>query len=167
MSEYQLYEFLALDRPLSPEDMAYVRTLSSRVQPTPTQAMFTYSYSSFPGDPLKLLAKHYDMMLYLANWGSKQLAFRFPKPAIDLQALQPYTFGVEEIEQTTVGQYVILNIEFNQEEGMGWIDDEGQIALFAPLRDDILRGDLRALYLAWLASASRSAGTGAEDNQWD
>ena len=60
MSEYQLYEFLALDRPLSAEDLAYVRTLSSRVQPTPTQATFIYSYSSFPGDPLKLLAKHYD-----------------------------------------------------------------------------------------------------------
>ena len=59
MSEYQLYEFLALDRPLSAEDLAYVRTLSSRVQPTPTQATFTYSYSSFPGDPLKLPAVHF------------------------------------------------------------------------------------------------------------
>ena len=78
MSEYQYYEFLALDRPLSAEDLAYVRTLSSRVQPTPTQAVFTYSFGDFPGDPLKLLAKHYDVMLYLANWGSKQLAFRFP-----------------------------------------------------------------------------------------
>jgi hypothetical protein len=36
MSEYQIYEFLALDRPLRAEDLAYVRTLSSRVQPTPT-----------------------------------------------------------------------------------------------------------------------------------
>jgi hypothetical protein len=167
MSEYQIYEFLALDRPLSAEDLAYVRTLSSRVQPTPTQATFTYSHGDFPGDPLKLLAKHYDMMLYLANWGSKQLAFRFPKAAIDSQALQPYTFGVEEIEQTTVGQYVILNIAFHEDEGMGWIDDEGQIASLAPLRDDILRGDLRALYLAWLASASRSAGTGDEADEWD
>ena len=167
MSEYQLYEFLALDRPLSAEDLAYVRTLSSRVQPTPTQATFTYSYSSFPGDPLKLLAKHYDVMLYLANWGSKQLAFRFPKAAIDLQALQPYTFGVEEIEQTTVGQYIILNIAFHENDDMGWIDDEGQIASLAPLRDDILRGDLRALYLAWLAAASRSAGTGDEAEAWD
>ncbi len=167
MSEYQLYEFLALDRPLSAEDMAYVRTLSSRVQPTPTQATFTYAYGDFRGDPLKLLAKHYDMMLYLANWGSKQLTFRFPKTALDLQALQPYTFGVEEIEQTTVGQYVILNIAFHEEEGTGWIDDEGQIASLAPLRDDVLRGDLRALYLAWLHSASRSGGTVSDADEWD
>jgi hypothetical protein len=167
MSEYQLYEFLALDRPLSAEDIAYVRTLSSRVQPTPSQATFTYSYSSFPGDPLKLLAKHYDMMLYLANWGSKQLAFRFPKAAIDAQALQPYTFSVDGIEQTTVGEYVILNITFEEEEGMGWIDDEGQIASLAPLRDDMLRGDLRALYLAWLAAASHSGGMSDEADEWD
>src|SRR5262245_30182651 len=123
-SEYQYYEFLALDRPLSAEDMAYVRTLSRRVQPTATQAVFTYSYGDFPGHPLKLLAKHYDAMLYLANWGSKQLAFRLPKTAIDQQALQPYYYGVEEIELTTVGEHVILNIAFNDEEGGDWIEGE-------------------------------------------
>jgi len=52
MSEYQYYEFLAIDRPLSAEDLAYVRTLSSRVQPTSTQAVFTYSFGDFRGDPL-------------------------------------------------------------------------------------------------------------------
>ncbi|MDQ2997150.1 MAG: hypothetical protein M3R61_08865, partial [Chloroflexota bacterium] len=38
---------------------------------------------------------------------------------------------------------------------------------FTPLRDDIMRGDLRALYLAWLKSASRSGGTGGEADEWD
>ncbi len=169
MSEYQYYEFLAIDRPLSAEDLAYVRTLSSRVQPTPTHAVFTYSFGDFRGDPLQLLAKHYDAMLYLANWGSKQLAFRFPKTAIDQQALQPYYHGVEEIELTTVGQHVILNIAF-QEEGMDWIEGEGQPASLAPLRDDIMRGDLRALYLAWLASAARGTGADLErddEEEWD
>jgi len=166
MSEYQYYEFLAIDRPLSAEDLAYVRTLSSRVQPTSTQAVFTYSFGDFRGDPLHLLAKHYDVMLYLANWGSKQLAFRFPRAAIDQQALKPYHYGVEEIELTTVGQHVILNIAF-QEEGGDWIEGEGQLASLAPLRDDILRGDLRALYLAWLASAARGTGAEHDDEEWD
>jgi hypothetical protein len=168
MSEYQYYEFLALDRPLSAEDLAYVRTLSSRVQPTPTQAVFTYSFGDFRGDPLKLLARHYDAMLYIANWGTKQLAFRFPKTAIDEQALQAYYYGVEEIELTTADQHVILNITFQEEEGFGWIEGEGVLASLAPLRDDILRGDLRALYLAWLASAARG-GINAEDDdeEWD
>jgi len=125
MSEYQYYEFLALDRHSAPRDLAYVRTLSSRVQPTPTQAVFTYSFGDFRNDPLDLLAKHYDIMLYVANWGSKQLAFRFPKAAIDQQALQPYHYGIEEIEVSTVGQHVILNIAFLEGEPLGWIEGEG------------------------------------------
>jgi hypothetical protein len=170
VSEYQYYEFLAIDRPLSVEELAYVRSLSRRVQPTPSQAVFTYAYGDFPGDPLKLLAKHYDIMLYLANWGSRQLAFRFPKTALDQQVMEPYYYGVEEIELTTVGQHVILNIAFHEGEPLGWIeDDEAQLAPLAPLRDDILRGDLRALYLAWLASAARETGMGREsdDEDWD
>lgn len=167
MSEYQYYEFLAIDRPLSAEELAYVRSLSRRVQPTPSQAVFTYSYSGFPGDPLKLLAKHYDLMLYLANWGSKQLAFRFPNAAIDKQALQPYYYGVEEIELTTAGDHVILNIGFYEGEPLGWIDDDAaQLAPLAPLRDDIMRGDLRALYLAWLASAARGGVNAEDDEEW-
>lgn len=158
MSEYQYYEFLAIDRPLSAEDIAYVRTLSRRVEPTSTRAAFTYSYGDFPGDPLALLAKHYDALFYVANWGSKQLAFRFPRSAIDQEALKPYYYGCEEIELTTKGQYVILNISFQEEEGLGWIEGEGLLGALAPLRDDIMRGDLRALYLAWLLSAGRAGG---------
>jgi hypothetical protein len=38
VSEYQYYEFLALDRPLNATEKAYVQTLSSRVELTLTQA---------------------------------------------------------------------------------------------------------------------------------
>jgi hypothetical protein len=165
MSEYQYYEFLALDKPLSASAIDEVRALSSRVKPTPTQAVFTYSHGDFSGDPLKLLAKHYDVMLYLANWGSKQLALRFPKAAIDQQALQPYYYGAEEIELTSTEQHVILNIAFHEGEGMGWIEGEGLLAPMVPLRDDILRGDLRALYLAWLLSAWRLTGGEFDDEE--
>jgi hypothetical protein len=49
-------------------------------------------------------------MLYLANWGSKQLAFRFPNGAIDEATLQPYYYGVDEIELRKAGDYLILTI---------------------------------------------------------
>ena len=163
MSEYQYYEFLAIDRPLGPDEIASIRQLSSRVQPTPTHAVFTYSFGDFRGNPLNVLAKYYDVMLYIANWGTKQLAFRFPKAAIDIEALQPYYYGVEEIELTMAGDYVILNITFQEEEGFDWIEGEGELAGLAPLRDDILRGDLRALYLIWLAAAGRGGG---EADEW-
>ncbi len=48
MPNSQYEEFLTLDRPLSAEAIAIARALSRRVQPTPTQAIFTYSYGDFP-----------------------------------------------------------------------------------------------------------------------
>ena len=76
MSEYQYYEFQAINRPLTEEQQTYMRSLSSRVELTPTRAVFTYSYGDFRGNPLAVLEAHFDALLYLANWGSKRLAFR-------------------------------------------------------------------------------------------
>ena len=75
--------------------------------------------------------------------------FRFPKTAIDQQALQPYYYGVEEIELSTVGQHAILNIGF-QEEGGEWVEGEGQLASLAPLRDLAIHRGQRAAFDARL-----------------
>jgi len=48
------------------------------------------------------------------------------------------------------GNYLILDINIHEEEGE-WIDTgEGRLTGLIPLRDAILAGDYRALYLAWL-----------------
>jgi hypothetical protein len=47
MSEYQYYEFQALDRPLTQAEMVELRKLSSRVALTSTSAIFTYNYGDF------------------------------------------------------------------------------------------------------------------------
>lgn len=91
------------------------------------------------------------------------MAFRFPKGAIDDATLQPYYYGVEEIDLRKAGDYLILNIAF-YDEGGDWIEEEGHLTPLAPLRDDLLRGALRALYLGWLASASRWAGSRGHDD---
>jgi len=156
MSEYQFYEFLAIDRPLSAEDLAYVRTLSKRVKATSSSAEFTYSYTGLPVEALDLLERCYDAMLYVANWGSRQLAFRLPRTAVDVRQLGQYGYDIDEggaVDIIERGQHVLLSISLNEEEGLGWIDGEGLLAELAPLRADILRGDLRALYLAWVGAA--------------
>jgi hypothetical protein len=89
MSEYQYYEFQAIDRPLTEKEQQAVAQLSSRVDPHPRRAVFTYSFGGGLGRrPGDLLAEYYDAMLYLANWGSRQLAFRFPKSLIDAEQMQ-------------------------------------------------------------------------------
>ncbi|MBN1140064.1 MAG: hypothetical protein JXM73_26075 [Anaerolineae bacterium] len=153
MSEYQYYEFQAIDRPLTEEEQRAVARLSSRVEPHPRQAVFVYNWSSFRSDPAKILAQYYDAMLYMANWGSRQLMFRFPKAILDLDGVRAYCQPpiVEDyLSLSTMGEYAILNIEFHEEEGDDWVEGEGWLPAMIGLRDDILRGDYRALYLAWL-----------------
>jgi hypothetical protein len=83
MSKYQYYEFQAIDRPLSEKEQAEVSSYSSRAEITSHHAVFTYNYSDFPGDSIKLLQKYFDAMLYLNNWGTKQLVFRLPRSLVD------------------------------------------------------------------------------------
>ncbi len=153
MSEYQYYEFQAIDRPLTQEEQQAVARLSSRVHPHPHQAVFVYHWSSFPGDSEEILANYYDAMLYMANWGSRQLMFRFPHTALDHKAADVYCqphIVQDYVSFSTVGEYTILNIEFHEEEGSGWAEGEGWLPAMLSLRDDILRGDYRTFYLAWL-----------------
>lgn len=153
MSEYQYYEFQAIDRPLTAEEQDDIRKLSSRVQLSSTQAVFLYNYGDFRGAPEKVLAEYFDVMFYIANWGTWQLIFRFPKAVVDPEQFQPYTLE-STVTVSTTAQHVILNIHITQEEGMqGWIEGEGWLSRLLPLRDDLLNGDLRLLYLVWLRTA--------------
>ncbi len=154
--EYQYYEFQAIDRPLTKAEREYVQSLSSRVRPTATRAVFTYSYADFRGSPLSVLEKCFDAMLYMANWGSYQLAFRFPKSAVNITALECYCIK-HIIEVSTTPKYVIINIEIHEEEGGSWIEENNTwLSALLPLRHAILQGDYRVLYLAWLHAAAVS-----------
>ena len=56
-------------------------------------------------------------------------------PFLDLQALQPYYYGAEEIELIATEQHVILNFAFLEGESLGWIEGEGLLGPLVPLRD--------------------------------
>jgi hypothetical protein len=153
MSEYQYYEFQALDALLTHEAQAEMHRLSSRVQLTANSAAFMYNFGDFRGDPYTVLARHFDAMLYVTNWGTRQLMFRFPAGAIPDPVRNAYHFP-ESLEWSTKGDYVILNIELNEEDFDGrWIEGEGRLSGLAQIRTDLMRGDYRALYLAWLQMA--------------
>lgn len=153
MSEYQFFDFQTIDRPLTEEEQAEIHKLSSRVALTPTQAIFTYQFGDFHGRPEKVLEQYFDAMLYLANWGSRRLMFRFPKSLIDLSQVQPYE--VEDvIEFRETAEHVILDIDFLEEGVVFWVEGEGRLSSLTRLRDDIWQQDYRVLYLAWLKAIS-------------
>lgn len=60
MSEYQYYEFLALDRPLDEDEQADVRELSTRAEITATSFTNEYHWGDFKGDPDEMMELYYD-----------------------------------------------------------------------------------------------------------
>ncbi len=152
MSEYQYYEWLAIDRPLDKQQLAAVNDLSSHMDVvTATQAVVTYSWGDFKHNPHKVLADYFDAYLYTANWGSRRLAFRFPAAAVNAAAIEPYLIH-DVIELDRAGTYSLLTLEIeNEDSDNDWIDVDGLLSQIAGVRRQLMNGDYRALYLIWLA----------------
>ena len=74
MSEYQYYEFLAIDRPLDATARVELRAISTRARISSTSFVNSYQWGDLKADPLRLLERYFDAFLYLANWGTRRLA---------------------------------------------------------------------------------------------
>lgn len=151
MSEYQYYEFQAIDKPLSEKDREVLRDLSSRARITSTSFVNEYNYGNFKGDPLKLVEKYFDAFLYVANWGTHQLMLRIPRKLINLDLASQYCIG----DSWTIyekGDFLIFDF-ISETEDYEWEEGEGYLSPLIPLRSDLIRGDYRCLYLAWLYCA--------------
>jgi hypothetical protein len=154
MSEFQIYQFKSIDRPLTDAERKEIGSWSTRTNPTATSATFTYAYGDFPKDEEKAVEKYFDAMLYAANWGTKRLIFRLPKDQVDAEALSTYLFedeaSMDTITLKECKSCYLLDIHFSNEEGGAWLsEDDYSLDALAPLRDNIMVGDYRALYLVW------------------
>ncbi len=155
MSEYQYYEFRAVDRPLTRREMRKLRSLSTRAQITPTSFVNHYEWGNFKGDPQVLMEKYFDAHVYVANWGTHQLAFRIPRHALDFQAASACSTQ-QSLRVRKIEDFVILDFLF-EDENRDWDDDdEGWMDSLIPLRADLMRGDLRCLYLGWLLCVQKA-----------
>ena len=93
MSEYQYYEFLAVDRPLDERAQAEVRSLSTRAEITATSFVNEYHWGDFRGNPSELMRRYYDAHLYLASWGTRQVMLRLPSTVLELDVAEQYCVG--------------------------------------------------------------------------
>ncbi|WP_233582450.1 hypothetical protein [Corallococcus sp. CA053C] len=150
MSEYQCYEFIALDRPLTPKQMAELRGISTRAEISPTRFWNEYQWGDLKADPAKLLARYFDAHLYFANWGTHRLMLRLPRARVDVKALKGYFTGRHAARLTLASEHVVLDFSSQDEEPEDDEEREGSLAALSPLRAELLRGDLRSAYLAWL-----------------
>jgi len=152
MSEYQYYEFQAIDRPLSEADRQALRDLSTRARITATSFTNSYEWGDFKGDPAKLMERWFDLHLYLANWGSRRLMIRLPKRLVDRRLLDALLGEVDCATLSVSGENLIVDICRDELELEDWDDGSGWLAALAPLRADVLAGDLRLFYLLWLTA---------------
>lgn len=91
MSEYEYFEFQAIDRSLTTDELRALRAISSRATITPTRFSNFYNYGSLKANPHELLAKYFDAFIYLGNFRYRELAFRFPKPSFDAKTVRRFT----------------------------------------------------------------------------
>lgn len=153
MSEYQYYEFQAVDRPLTAKEMAELRCFSTRARITPTSFVNEYNWGNFKGDPDKWMEKYFDAFLYLANWGTHELKLSLPSGLLDLKTAKKYCRSNSAYVHEKHGK-IILSFVSDDEEAE-WDEDEGNLGALIPVRSDLKRGDLRILYLGWLFCAQR------------
>jgi hypothetical protein len=154
VSEYQYIEFRAIDGPVSKKDLAYMRRQSTRAEITPWSFTNEYTFGDFRGNAMEMLRRGYDVHLHYANFGIRSLYFRLPQGFPDIKAAKPYLDG-ESIRflKDSSGDGGTLAIELCHEPGdldELW-DLDRALERLAPLRSEILEGDLRSLYLAHLA----------------
>jgi hypothetical protein len=157
MSEYQYYEFLAIDGPLTSEEMAALRALSTRAHITPVSFTNFYNWGDFKGNPDDLMRRFFDAHVYVANWMTAIFMVRLPIEALAKETAEAMAVRHILDFKATENHWVItwsLNESENYDR-FGMDDGSGWMARLAPVRDELLRRDIRSLYIGWLSAVTR------------
>lgn len=155
MSEYQYYEFLAIDRPLDGDEQAAVRAASTRATITATSFVNEYHWGDFKGDSDLWMERYYDAHLHVTSWGTRRVMFRLPSDLLDPELVDEYRVD-DQLTAWATDESIVL--DFVNEDDSGDFDfdlDEGADELLSTIvgvRAELATGDLRPLYLAWLAA---------------
>jgi len=163
MSEYQYVQFRAVDRPLTDKELAYAEKQSSRADISRREFTNHYNYSSFRGNANGLLQHGYDVFLEYANYGSRTLKLRLPFGLpFDRQLIKQFIDkDLLRWEPDSKSKGGILTMQpFLEMPSQLWEFDNYMEQAIA-LRNLLVAGDLRALYLCWLFVAAD------ENDGWD
>jgi hypothetical protein len=152
LSEYQHYAFRAIDRALTALEMAELRALSKRAAITPNSFVAEYHSGDFNGRPDDMMERYFDAQTYVSNWGTRDFQLRLPKQALERAKVKPYLV-MDRQEVREKGDIVILTVHLDRDGGNTNFEHGAADWLpgLIPLRQDILAGDFRALYLGWLS----------------
>jgi hypothetical protein len=94
---------------------------------------------------------YYDAHLYVANWGTHRVMFRLPCDLLDPDVVEGYCVG-DQVSAWVTEQFVVLDFTSENEAGDFDYDAEALLSAIIGVRAELATGDLRPLYLAWLAA---------------
>jgi len=157
MSEYQFYEFRAIAKPLTSAQQAEVRRHSSRATISATSFVNEYNWGDFGGSVEELMTDYFDVHVYWANWNTHIFSVRLPHGVLDPTMVACFIDDDSTLEVDEVATGVILTFRYAPEDA--WDEpewDRDWMADLITIYHDLIRGDLRSLYIAWLAGMSRA-----------
>jgi hypothetical protein len=102
------------------------------------------------------MRRFYDAHVYVANWGTAVFMLRVPISALEREVFQPFAGNdVFTVKASPTHWICSWNLEdssdydrFGMEDGSCWM------ARLAPIRGELMRGDLRSFYIGWLAAVT-------------
>ena len=157
MSEYQWVEFRAIESPLDQDAVEFMHTQSSRAEIDQWRFANEYNFGDFHGDALQMLRRGYDLHMHYSNFGYRLLYFYF-RDGFDYADL---------VEQYTDGDQICWQPDESGSGGVLMISPQGDAGTFdaiwdfktlasdfIPLWEMIDRGDMRPLYIAYIALCS-------------
>lgn len=150
MSEHQIYHFLALDKPLTTKQMAELRALSTRAKISKTRFWNEYHWGDLRASSTRLMGRYFDAHLYTASWGTRRLMLRIPMTPGLRKRLAPYAIRGHALRWTNRPKHTLLDLRSDDEEAEYDERPPGSLTRLSGLRTELLDGDLRPAYLAWL-----------------
>ena len=156
MSEYQFVHFIAIDRPLSDEQMEFMQRQSTRATISRREFTNEYHFGDFHGKSLEMMRRGFDLHLHFANYGIRKLMFRLPAGLpCGKAAFKPFAlkYNLEWTpDNKEPGGVLSIQPESDGERWDSYVAGlEDMLTELTPVREMLMAGDLRPLYLAWLA----------------
>jgi hypothetical protein len=158
MSEYQYYEFLAIERELTSKEMSALCNISSRAEITPVSLTNVYNFGDFKGNPTDLVRQYFNAHVYMANWGTALFMINLPLEAISRETAETMQSADFLDFKAFKNLWVITwSLDDEPEDLDRFVMDDGRswMKRLVPIREELLRGDLRSLYIGWLAAMAK------------
>lgn len=149
MSEYQRYQFQCIDNILTQAERIQLHKVSSRAEITNSSFSVYYHYSGLRAEPVEVLARYFDIGMHYGEWGQVDVYIKLPPSSLPKEFIGfESDCGLNILERN---RHQILIFSFPEPED--YVEEERADEFYehaAILRSELLKGDLRAVYLFFL-----------------